>query len=154
MSWFELTKSVVNYGKNFFSYSIYLDEFFDKLHSFSPLMDEDDVLRIDGDLNSFFVKNIEVPIVLDLKKAYEQAKGNLKKRVLESKEDCIKRKKSKLQNELSYAQHRDDKEKIDIIQEKIHSVEPCKNHSLDLYFNECVIEPMDIYIREIRVKNF
>lgn len=155
--WLDLAKNVINYGKDFFSYSKYLDEFSVILHSkneFPQCLTEDDVLNIDGELNVFFVQNIGIPIISDLKENYEYCKNILKATVADDKKDCIERKKTKLYRKLENAKYLNDNERIKDIEEKMDTVVFCENHGLETHFYDCVIMPMDFYINEIRKNNF
>ena len=169
MSWYDIFKDGAQYGKNIKSPSIYLDECKNILeHKNKGWLVEDDVLEIDGELDTFFTQNIEVPIVSELKKKYKECKENLRKHQEAEKMRCTERNKKQLEKriedevfKLEYEMFSpgEDRPKIEQkvkeLKNRLANFEnDCKKHGRENGFGDIVIANMNSFINIKRKEMF
>lgn len=185
MGYYDILKDGFRYSKNIKSPSIYLDECFNIMNNMKQsieMLSEEEVLKIDGEMNAFFTQNIEIPIVLDLKKKYKECKEILRKHQEVEKTKCTERNKKKLENKLSQAYStllyfKEEKEQIlgaghltekdfntrvvrtereiESLENNLATVENyCKAHGIEKDFSKIVIASMNNFINEKRKEMF
>ncbi|MGL5342167.1 MAG: hypothetical protein ACRC90_04495 [Lactococcus garvieae] len=181
MTILEAAEKAINYGKNLISPGIYLSNCYDILDN-KIEGTEEDVLKLDENINIFFRQNIEFPITLELKQHYSELKQAHLTNQKYKKKKCTLRYKKKFEQELNSelsslqyfkenssqileAGHLTKKElnsaiskaegKIKRTKYYLDNIENyCQRHGFEDNFTNDVIEPMKEYINQKRKENF